>query len=178
MAQLDIQKINPPMWVYAHIISALLIYFDPCGPHLLSSYYNSFVFLLCVVNNLYQIASHFYLGIGFTVGGSIKNQVIGADDKQTALTFILSTVIDYLGWVHLGYYAKVWNVFIRYLGYTHLSVGVISFLNHNSFQTTFINRHSHWTSYLKAGFVLTDSFVRSSLLSYVMYNIITGKISI
>ena len=175
---MEVNTFNYFPYFFIHGVCGVLIFFDPFGPTLLSSYYNNFVFIFCVLNNLYQIIAHFNLGMGFGFGGKIKNNVIGANDDQSSATFILSTLLDYLGWVHLGYYSKMWSVFIRYLAYTHLSTGLMCFLNHKVFQETFIYRYSHWTSILKAAFVFTDSIVRTMILLYVFYKIINSDVEI
>lgn len=148
----------------SYIAVMILIIFDPLGPHSFPK--NEFIKQFCIWNNIYQIIVHFILGILFFVNSRYKNYIPGAHDRQSTLHFNIFTTIDFLGWVTLGLYSGIWNYFIRFLAYKHLSTGLVSFVDHINFQQTFINLNK--TNISKGIFVLTDSIVRSYML-YVTF---------
>ena len=88
------------------------------------------------INNIYQVIAHIQTGFKFLYKyykKELKCEPYGSQDQQRSFVFIVSSIIDLLGWLWMFYLFNIWNIFYMYLAWTHFTVCLISFFDHKYF---------------------------------------------
>ena len=134
--------------------------------------------ILAYVNNIYQIIAHIQTGIKFLKSSENKTsfwEPHGSQDNQNSRTFITSSIIDLLGWLWMFYMFNIWNPVYMYLAWTHFTVCLLSFYDHNLFQTSYIKTKNITTFsskvflYTRVMFVWIDALARAVII-YQYFN--------